>query len=637
MITREELSSSLREYLAGLRLTDTQVNEIIKRFAGDKTLLKTVDKSTLVNAINEIGLELENEINEVNSQLEHKANKSEVDTERKRIDNLAKLEEGSTTGDAELVDGRIGVNGKTYNILGDATRESLNAIYNGLGGVYLNDITNVNEYASNSNFGEIINNNTIKFSNVETPYIILTTTSKANRKYLIYCSENIKYIRTLQGEWKDEGISIGNYGLVTPTHDDYKVAVGIDANFIDNPKNVTFYCIDVTGTQVDEDDFMTVDLPNNVNKWLFTSFIKDNIVKPCSTVLDRKVWTSETWEKIDDETVNTPHDVRSTITISNTFVIGKKYMVLFSGAIDKVRTIGGGLWKDDATISNNIATIEITQDADYMVLETLSGGTNNVYCIDITNNEQLEDFIVKYKIDSVFLNYKDKEFTKILEMKDNTITSNISAWEGKKWIAYGDSITAQNSYVQKVAKKLGLEAINKGVGGTTVSDITGSNATAFCRDERINTFDEDADLVTIMGGTNDWDKTTIGDLTYNNGFDTSKFKGALATTIINIQKRCPNATIVVCSLIGGRGVNTGVVGDVPIVDQFGQSSLDFAKATKEVAEFMNVEYCDTWSCGINNWNRVDMIEDSVHPTQTKGTDKIAIKLIGTLKTIEPLT
>ena len=51
---------------------------------------------------------------------------------------------------------------------------------------------------------------------------------------------------------------------------------------------------------------------------------------------------------------------------------------------------------------------------------------------------------------------------------------------------------------------------------------------------------------------------------------------------------------------------------------------------------MNVHYCNTWACGINNWNRVDNIEDSVHPTQDKGTDKIAIKLIGTLKTIEPL-
>ena len=74
MITREELSSSLRAYLDSLRLTDAQVNEIIKRFVGDKTLLETTDKSTLVNAINENKVRLD----EVDSELESKANISDV-------------------------------------------------------------------------------------------------------------------------------------------------------------------------------------------------------------------------------------------------------------------------------------------------------------------------------------------------------------------------------------------------------------------------------------------------------------------------------------------------------------------------------------------------------------------------------
>lgn len=52
MITREELSSSLRDYLAGF-LTEDQVNAAIKLFAGDKAALATMDKSSLVNAINE--------------------------------------------------------------------------------------------------------------------------------------------------------------------------------------------------------------------------------------------------------------------------------------------------------------------------------------------------------------------------------------------------------------------------------------------------------------------------------------------------------------------------------------------------------------------------------------------------------
>ena len=71
--------------------------------------------------------DIEDDIEEINSSLEtiksEKATKSEVDFERKRIDNLSKLGEGSTTGDAELIDGRIAYDGTIYNSLGDGLRE----------------------------------------------------------------------------------------------------------------------------------------------------------------------------------------------------------------------------------------------------------------------------------------------------------------------------------------------------------------------------------------------------------------------------------------------------------------------------------------------------------------------------------
>ena len=86
---------------------------------------------------------IEDEIDEINSSLDNMesekatksevdierkridnlATKSEVDVERKRIDNLATLEEGSTTGDAELIDGRVGTNGIEYTNIGEHIRD----------------------------------------------------------------------------------------------------------------------------------------------------------------------------------------------------------------------------------------------------------------------------------------------------------------------------------------------------------------------------------------------------------------------------------------------------------------------------------------------------------------------------------
>ena len=68
--------------------------------------------------------------------------KKEIAVERARIDQMTKLPDGSTTGDAELQDIRVGADGKTYETAGAAVREQVSSLNEDLG-----DFTNIyNQY-----------------------------------------------------------------------------------------------------------------------------------------------------------------------------------------------------------------------------------------------------------------------------------------------------------------------------------------------------------------------------------------------------------------------------------------------------------------------------------------------------------
>ena len=116
----------------------------------------TTDTNTARQDISDIKLQIGTEeltttskkikgaINDLSSQIKEKASKVELETQKARIDLFTSLPEGSTTGDAELIDGRIGIDGSIYNNVGSAIRNQVSKISNTLEKyVYSDNILNL--------------------------------------------------------------------------------------------------------------------------------------------------------------------------------------------------------------------------------------------------------------------------------------------------------------------------------------------------------------------------------------------------------------------------------------------------------------------------------------------------------------
>ena len=93
-------------------------------------------RSELTTLLNQTITDYTTRLDNFDSQLDNiengKAEKTEVQILKNRVDSFTSLDEGSTTGDAELIDGRNTFFGTTDKNIGESIRKQMNAVYNGI-------------------------------------------------------------------------------------------------------------------------------------------------------------------------------------------------------------------------------------------------------------------------------------------------------------------------------------------------------------------------------------------------------------------------------------------------------------------------------------------------------------------------
>lgn len=187
-------------------------------------------------------------------------------------------------------------------------------------------------------------------------------------------------------------------------------------------------------------------------------------------------------------------------------------------------------------------------------------------------------------------------------------------WAGKKWYAYGTSLTATNKYTKTVQELSGLTLVNKGIsgGGIAAGSKSVKSAIMNTTDGKLN-----ADLITLEVGANDA-SIALGEI-----YDTSNstFCGNLNQCIRYLQENT-EAQIVVLSSTNAKTNTSSNTEATPEV-QYGtdkHTKYQQWKATEEVSKINSVYYIGMGEGAGLGYARMNSkyLSDAIHHTDLGG-------------------
>ena len=182
-------------------------------------------------------------------------------------------------------------------------------------------------------------------------------------------------------------------------------------------------------------------------------------------------------------------------------------------------------------------------------------------------------------------------------------------WSRKKWNAIGDSFTATPSrYINQTLHKTGLGAVNNyGISGCTMANVNASSVV-----NRYEDFAADADITTILIGTNDYGNSiAIGTI---DSTDDTEFYGAYKEVIEALLTANPAQRLILI---------TPAFREMEITNDKGHKLFDYADAIIALGKRYSLPVVDLfYESGINTLTLSTYLEDGLHPNPV-GANRIA--------------
>ena len=213
-----------------------------------------------------------------------------------------------------------------------------------------------------------------------------------------------------------------------------------------------------------------------------------------------------------------------------------------------------------------------------------------------------------------------------LEQQVQALSGAKAYWQGKKWVAFGDSISAgfqlddpdTQLYSHLIAKDLGLQLVSGSMHAMNSMGYTVTAGTAVGQHSMpayVNADkNKDADLVTIFAGTNDFGRSVAMPLgTMADDANTESFYGRLKLTCDLLSAKYPNALVILVTPLPRHDCADGTKGAVEPT----KTLVDYADAIRQVAALYSFPVLDlTRESGMQMRSkafRTAYMADNIHP------------------------